>query len=106
MAQLRLAGLALDDKKYDDAIKALDAANAAGFEALVADRRGDVLAARGKKAEAATAYGAAFKAFPETIDYRRIVEAKLTAMGASPAASAAAPASATVAASAASGAGK
>ncbi len=108
VAQLRLAGLALDDKKYDDAIKALDAAKAVGFEALVADRRGDVLAAQGKKAEAAAAYGAAFKAMPETVDYRRIVEAKLTAMGASPAASAAASVSAAASptTAAASGAGK
>jgi predicted negative regulator of RcsB-dependent stress response len=88
LAQLRLAGLHLDAKKYDEAIKALDAAKAPGFEALVADRRGDVLLAQGKKAEAAAAYKAAWAAMPETVEYRRIVDAKLTSLGAAPAAAA------------------
>jgi predicted negative regulator of RcsB-dependent stress response len=88
LAQLRLAGLHLDAKKYDEAMKALDAAKAPGFEALVADRRGDVLLAQGKKAEAVAAYKAAWAAMPETVEYRRIVDAKLTSLGAAPAAAA------------------
>jgi predicted negative regulator of RcsB-dependent stress response len=52
--------------------------------ALVADRRGDVLLAQGKTAEARAAYQAAYKAMDEKIDYRRLVEAKLTALGAAP----------------------
>jgi hypothetical protein len=39
---------AADAKQYDEALKALDAAKAKAFEALVADRRGDVLLAQGK----------------------------------------------------------
>jgi predicted negative regulator of RcsB-dependent stress response len=84
IAQLRLAGLHLDAKKFDEALKALDAATAPGFEALVADRRGDVLLAQGKKAEAATAYKAAWAAMGDSVDYRRVVEAKLTSLGAAP----------------------
>lgn len=88
IARLRLAGLLLDQKKYDEALKALDAATSAGFEGLVADRRGDVLLAQGKTDEAKTAYGQAWKSFDSTVEYRQLVEAKLTALGAAPAASA------------------
>lgn len=86
VALLRLAGLHLDDKQHDDALKALDAAKAPAFEALVADRRGDVLLAQGKRAEAIAAYQAAWKGMPETVEYRRLVEAKLTSLAAAPAA--------------------
>ena len=97
IARLRLAGLLLDAKQYDAALKALDAASAKEFAALVADRRGDVLLAQGKNDEARAAYQSAYKAMSEKLDYRRLIEAKLTALGVSPLA---------VAAAAASGAGK
>lgn len=84
LAHLRAAGLLLDAKKPDEALKELDAAKSPAFEPLVADRRGDVLAAQGKKAEAVAAYQAAYKGLPESQDYRRVVEAKLTAAGAAP----------------------
>lgn len=90
VARLRLAGLLLDAKQHDEALKQLDGADAAEFAALVADRRGDVLAAQGKPAEARAAYESAYKTMPETVEYRRLVEAKLTALGAAPAASGAA----------------
>lgn len=90
IARLRLAGLLLDAKQHDEALKQLDGADAAEFAALVADRRGDVLAAQGKPAEARAAYESAYKTMPETVEYRRLVEAKLTALGAAPAASGAA----------------
>jgi predicted negative regulator of RcsB-dependent stress response len=83
-ARLRLAGLLLDQKKYDDALKVLDAATAKEFEALVADRRGDVLLAQGKTDDAKAAYNKAWTAMAPTIDYRRLIEAKLTALGAAP----------------------
>jgi predicted negative regulator of RcsB-dependent stress response len=90
MARLRLAGLMLEAKQYDDAIKQLAGATAPGFEALVADRRGDVLLAQGKAAEAQKAFEAAYQGMDAQLDYRRLVEAKLTALGAAPAASGAA----------------
>jgi predicted negative regulator of RcsB-dependent stress response len=92
VARLRAAGLLLDQKKYDDALKQLDAAQQVKvreFDALLADRRGDVLTALGKKAEAVAAYQAAYKAIDLKSDYRNLVDAKLTALGAAPAASAA-----------------
>jgi predicted negative regulator of RcsB-dependent stress response len=82
LARLRLAGLLMDQKKLDDALKQLDGADAKEFEALVADRRGDILLAQGKKAEARAAYQKAWGAMDPKIEYRRLVEAKLTALGA------------------------
>jgi predicted negative regulator of RcsB-dependent stress response len=84
IARLRLAGVLLDEKKYDEALKQLDAAKVAEFEALVADRRGDILLAQGKKDEAKAAYTSAWKAMDPNIQYRRLIDAKLTALGAAP----------------------
>jgi predicted negative regulator of RcsB-dependent stress response len=98
VARLRLAGVMLDAKQFDEALKQLDAVPAAGFEALVADRRGDVLMAQGKKDEARAAWQAAFKAMDDKLDYRRLIDAKLTAIGAAPEAAAATPATASGAA--------
>lgn len=84
LARLRLAGILLDQKKYDEALKQLEGATSKDFEALVADRRGDVFLAQGKKEEAKAAFQQAWKAMDSKIDYRRLVEAKLTALGAAP----------------------
>jgi predicted negative regulator of RcsB-dependent stress response len=88
IARLRAAGILLDQKKFDDALKQLDAASSPDFQALVADRRGDVLLAQGKRDEAKVAYDKAWQVMDPKVDYRRLVEAKLTALGAAPAASA------------------
>jgi predicted negative regulator of RcsB-dependent stress response len=90
VARLRLAGLLLDEKKYDEALKQLDGAGAVEFAALVADRRGDILLAQGKRAEAKDAYTVAWKTFDESVQYRTLVEAKLAALGAAPDSAAAA----------------
>ena len=84
IARLRVAGLLLDNKKYDEALKQLDAATAAGFEPLMADRRGDVLMAQGKPDDAKASYSKAWQAMDARIDYRRLIEAKLAALGAPP----------------------
>jgi predicted negative regulator of RcsB-dependent stress response len=99
LARLRLAGVLLEAKQYDDALKQLDGVSGA-FAALAADRRGDVLLAQGKKEEARNAYQQAYKTMDEKVEYRRLVDAKLTALGASPAAAAAASAASTPAATA------
>jgi predicted negative regulator of RcsB-dependent stress response len=84
IAKLRAAGILLDQKKYDDALKQLDGATAPDFAALVGDRRGDVLLAQGKKEEAKAAYAKAWQAMDPKVDYRRLIDAKLTALGAAP----------------------
>lgn len=92
IARLRASGVLMDQKKYDEALKQLDAAQQGKvreFDALIADRRGDVLAAQGKKADAVTAYQSAHKAMDAKVDYRQLLDAKLTALGAAPTASAA-----------------
>jgi predicted negative regulator of RcsB-dependent stress response len=96
VARLRLAAVLAEAKQYDEALKQLDDAKAPTFEALVADRRGDVLLAQGKADQARTAFQAAWAAMDEKLDYRRLVEAKLVSLGVAPVA----------AASAASGAGR
>jgi predicted negative regulator of RcsB-dependent stress response len=90
VARLRLAGMQVEARQYDDALKSLAAANAAGFEALVADRRGDVLLLQGKPNDARVAYQAAYAAMNAKVDYRRLIEAKLTALAAAPGATPAA----------------
>ena len=89
VARLRLAALLAEAKQFDEALKTLDAAKAEGFEALVADRRGDVLMLQGRKDEARAAWQAAYAAMSDKVEYRRLVDAKLTAIGASPTAAAA-----------------
>jgi predicted negative regulator of RcsB-dependent stress response len=84
IARLRLAGVQIDAKQYAEALKTLDAVKGEGFEALAADRRGDVLMAQGKRAEALPAFQAAWKGLGEKVEYRRLIEAKLTALGAAP----------------------
>lgn len=56
LGRLRLAAVLLDEKAYEEALKTLSAGFGKGFEARVAELRGDVLAAQGKKADAAAAY--------------------------------------------------
>ena len=91
VARLRLAGLLLDQKKYDEALKQLEGDSGA-FSPLAADRRGDILLAQGKRDAAAAAYRAALDGFEAESEYRRLVEAKLMALGAmAPAVGAASP---------------
>jgi predicted negative regulator of RcsB-dependent stress response len=104
IARLRLAAIQFAAKQFDEALKTLDAATAKGFEPLVADRRGDVLLAQGKAGAAKAAYQTAWAGLDDKIDYRRVVDAKLTALGASP--QAAEQAASVPAAAAASGASK
>lgn len=81
VARLRWAGLLMDDKKYDDALKVLGGDWPKSFESLAADRRGDILAAQGKKGEAIAAYRSAYQGMDKQLDYRRLVDAKLIALG-------------------------
>lgn len=94
IARLRLAAVLSSESQHDEALKVLDAATALGFEALVADRRGDILLAQNKPAEARAAYQLAWAGMLPTLDYRRVVDAKLTALGAAPAPAVAASAAA------------
>ena len=84
VAKLRLAAILLDVKAFDDALKLLGSSFPSSFEGLVADRKGDIFQMQGKKAEAIVQYQKAFKAFGDPIEYRRLVEVKLNALGVDP----------------------
>ncbi len=61
IARLRLAGIQMDQKDYEAALKTLSDAAPAGFAARYDAARGDVYAAQGKVAEARSSYDAALK---------------------------------------------
>lgn len=84
IARLRAAGVLIDQKRYDDALKHLDGSKSTHFAALVADRRGDVLLAQGKTAEAIAAYQVAHVGLDVGAEYRRLVAAKLNVLGVTP----------------------
>lgn len=84
IARLRLAAVAAQAKEYDVAMSQLDKSFPNEFTALVADRRGDILSMQGKTAEARAEYEKAYKAFSDRVEYRRLVEIKLAALGADP----------------------
>lgn len=84
LARLRLAAILLEAKAYDEALKQLSTGFPREFEPLAADRRGDVYAAQGKKAEARAEYTRAYKTMDERTEYRRLVEVKLSALGVDP----------------------
>jgi len=81
IAHLRLAGLQLDAKQYDEAAKSLDAVTGVEFAALVADRRGDLFMLQNKPAEAKAQYQKAYAAMDKSVDYRKLIEAKLATLG-------------------------
>jgi predicted negative regulator of RcsB-dependent stress response len=81
LARLRLAGVQLDQKQYDAALKTLSASHSDAFAPRFDDMKGDVLLAQGKTAEARAAYQAAYAKMSADDAYRNIVELKLDAMG-------------------------
>jgi predicted negative regulator of RcsB-dependent stress response len=84
VGRLRLAGVLMDAKSYDEALKVLDTGMPGEFAALQADRRGDIYLAQGKRLEAKAEFLKAFKAFDERTDYRRLVLVKLNSLGVDP----------------------
>jgi predicted negative regulator of RcsB-dependent stress response len=80
IARLRLAGELAQGKAYDEAAKQLAVSFPKEFVALAADRLGDIYLLQGKKVEA--------KAFEDQVEYRRLVEVKLNALGVDPKAAA------------------
>ncbi len=89
IARLRLAALQLDAKAYDDALTQLGSDFTPEMTGLAADLRGDVLQAKGQSAEAVSAYQLAWSKLADAPDYRRLVQAKLNALGIDPEATAA-----------------
>jgi len=84
LAKLRLASVLMEQKAFDEALAQLSGAFPAEFEAVVADRKGDVQALKGNSKEAIAEYSRAYKAFDGRVEYRRLVEIKLNALGVQP----------------------
>ncbi|PIT71792.1 tetratricopeptide repeat protein [Limnohabitans sp. G3-2] len=84
IARLRLVALQLEAKAYDEALKQLGSDFTPEMAGLAADLRGDVLQAKGQSADAVTAYQQAWNKLVDTPDYRRLVQAKLNALGIDP----------------------
>ena len=80
-ARLKLASVLLDEKKYDEALKQLDAAHPDSFTGLYADLRGDVLSAQGKTAEARAAYQQAYDKIDAKNSYRNLIQLKMDGLG-------------------------
>ncbi len=81
IARLRLAGVMLDEKAYDDALKILDATHGSAFDALYLAARGDVLAAQGKKDDASGAYKAALTKAGADAALGASIQLRLDALG-------------------------
>jgi predicted negative regulator of RcsB-dependent stress response len=81
IAKLRLASLLLDEKAYDAGLALLNDPSDA-FKGVVADRRGDLLAAQGKRDDARTAYKLALDSLPKNdASARQLIRFKLDALG-------------------------
>lgn len=83
VARLRLVALLIDAKSYDEALKQLGGEWPGEFSALAADRRGDVYQAQGKPEQAVTEYRTAYQGLDSGSEYRRLIDVKLAALGAS-----------------------
>jgi predicted negative regulator of RcsB-dependent stress response len=82
LAGLRLAGILLDEKAYDEALKLLDGRRAGAFDAQYAALKGDVLVAKDQPADARAAYKLALeKASPQEAQFRESVRMRLEALG-------------------------
>jgi predicted negative regulator of RcsB-dependent stress response len=81
LARLKLASVLLDEKKYAEALKLLDAKHAESFTGLYTDLKGDVLNAQGKTDEARAAYQLALSKTDAQSKYRILIQMKLDALG-------------------------
>jgi len=82
IAQIRLAGVLLDEKAYDAGLKLVSSTDKDAFAALRADRRGDLLAAQGKADDARTAYKNALTLLAvDDASEHQLIGLKLDALG-------------------------
>jgi predicted negative regulator of RcsB-dependent stress response len=89
IARIRLAGILLDEKAYDDGLKLLAGDFPTQFAGVVADRKGDILVAQNKIDEARAAYQSALDKTDQKSPGRQLIQLKLDAIGGAPAKAAA-----------------
>ena len=81
IARLRLSGILLDEKAYDEGLKLLSGEFSPQFSSAVADRRGDILVAQNKLDDARKAYVTALAGMNKADPGRKLVEIKLESIG-------------------------
>jgi predicted negative regulator of RcsB-dependent stress response len=81
VARLRLAGVLLDEKNYDPALKLVEQKPVEPLAGLYADLKGDILAVQNKHAEARGAYQLALDKSEAGSPYRATIQLKLDALG-------------------------
>ncbi len=81
LAKIRIAGVLLDEKAYDEGLKILGTEFPEQFAGLVSDRKGDIFVAQNKIADARTAYQAALTKLDDKNPLRQMVQLKLDAIG-------------------------
>ncbi len=81
LARLRISGILLDEGKYDEALRLLDAGHDEAFAGLYLDRKGDIQVAAQKISEARLSYQAAIDKLDKSNNYYNIVQMKLDGLG-------------------------
>jgi predicted negative regulator of RcsB-dependent stress response len=81
VARLRLAGVLLDEKKLDEALKLVEVKPVESMTGLYADLKGDILLAQGRSAEARSAYQLALDRSEMGSPYRFTLQLKLDSLG-------------------------
>lgn len=79
LAAQRLAVVLLQQKKYDEALNALNTPVEADFEAMMLETKGDVYAAQGKNKEALQSYEQALAKMPKDSAGRELLQMKADA---------------------------
>ncbi|WP_374665865.1 YfgM family protein [Acinetobacter sp.] len=81
IVKLRLAYAQLAQKKYDDALKTLDAVKDPAFKATADEARGDIYVAKNDLENAKKVYQSAWNALLERKEERQILQIKLESVG-------------------------
>lgn len=81
VAQLQLAAIQYEEKAFDAALKTLGEKHEPAFDGLVADLKGDILAAQGKNTEAKAAYTEALAKLDAKGRLHGYTQHKLDALG-------------------------
>lgn len=81
IAKIRLAGILLDEKAYEEGLKLLSGDFPVQFAAAVADRKGDILVAQSKIEDARASYKQALDKIDDKNPARQLIQLKLDAIG-------------------------
>ncbi|MGN0917906.1 MAG: YfgM family protein [Oxalobacter sp.] len=81
LARVRLAGILLDEKAYDEALGVLSGSAPEAFIGLIEDRKGDIYLAQDKVEEARASYRVAYEKMAPENPGRQLIKLKLEEVG-------------------------